>query len=123
MTHGDDKTRYGPGGRPENRVGSGGSGNGSDKPIDTVALAQITYRLAEFLGHDAPEVRLVRRAAETGDPDHAALAWDAILSLPLEFRRGLARWMAMEKGVSPSILDSPPPNNVIPFPTLRRRQD
>lgn len=63
---------------------------------DVHALAMLSYRLAEFLGAEAPVVRKLKAAAESGDADLAAEAWDAVMALPERDRRALAGWFAAE---------------------------
>lgn len=57
----------------------------------------MAYRLAEFLGSEAPVVQALAAAAESGDPDAAAEAWDLVLDLPAETRQGLATWMQAQQ--------------------------
>lgn len=64
---------------------------------NTVVMAQIAYRLAEFLGAEAPVVQALALAAETGDESAAAEAWDLILALPTDTRQALANWIAQEQ--------------------------
>jgi hypothetical protein len=71
---------------------------GSMSDVNVQALAAICYRLAEFLGGEAPAVRWLKRAAETGDPDIAARAWDEVMKLPEKERRALADWFARVSG-------------------------
>jgi hypothetical protein len=60
--------------------------------LDPAALAHLTYRLAELLGADAPVVKALKQAAESGDPEKAAEAWDLMLHLPPDFRAAAAKW-------------------------------
>lgn len=65
-----------------------------DAVLDPLSLAELAYKVAEVTGADSELVRLLAEAAESGDEDVAALAWDAFLELPAEIRRYLAHWFA-----------------------------
>jgi len=62
--------------------------------VNSFALAMLTYKVAELTGVDAPVVQLLKQAAETGDPDIAAAAFDAFCELPPDERKALAVWLA-----------------------------
>lgn len=66
----------------------------SDGGVNVHAIAKLAYRIAEHQGAQSPIVRLLKEAAETGDPDIAAEAYDALYSLPLDHRRALASWLS-----------------------------
>lgn len=88
--------------------------------LDPAALAALTYRLAELLGGQAPVVRALKRAAESGDPQRGAEAWDAFLTLPGPLRADIARWFAKAAATEANLAEQgADPAQVVPLFGLR----
>jgi hypothetical protein len=89
--------------------------------LDPAALAALTYRLAELLGAQAPVVRALKRAAESGDPEAGAEAWDQFLALPGPFRADVARWFAKAAETEANLAATgADPDHVVPLFGLRK---